>query len=162
MRRIKNGTKVRLSFAFDFDLCSLRAFARSNSIPKFPALSFGSLYFDGTFGFKHCVKTSRKQRNKRHLRKYDNQRHNRHKIRKHKITIDVDVSGQDTSKKLKQNIENGIKNVRSAWFNRDKERRNARINTQVDTGANHFYKVLTTHFNAFPSLSRKEYSLGKP
>lgn len=31
---------------------------------------------------------------------------------KHKITIDVDVSGQDTSKKLKQNIENGIKNVK--------------------------------------------------
>lgn len=31
---------------------------------------------------------------------------------KHKITIDIDVSGQDTSKKLKQNIENGIKNVK--------------------------------------------------
>lgn len=31
---------------------------------------------------------------------------------KHKITIDVDVSGQETSKKLKQNIENGIKNVK--------------------------------------------------
>ena len=31
---------------------------------------------------------------------------------KHKITIDVDISGQETSKKLKQNIENGIKNVK--------------------------------------------------
>lgn len=31
---------------------------------------------------------------------------------KHKLTIDVDVSGQDTAKKLKQNIENGLKNVK--------------------------------------------------
>lgn len=31
---------------------------------------------------------------------------------KHKLTIDVDVSGQNTAKKLKQNIENGLKNVK--------------------------------------------------
>ena len=31
---------------------------------------------------------------------------------KHKLTIDVDVSGQDTAKKLKQNIESGLKNVK--------------------------------------------------
>ena len=31
---------------------------------------------------------------------------------KHKVTIDVDVSGQDTAKKLKQNIESGLKNVK--------------------------------------------------
>lgn len=32
--------------------------------------------------------------------------------KKHKLTIDVDVSGQNTAKKLKQNIENGLKNVK--------------------------------------------------
>lgn len=31
---------------------------------------------------------------------------------KRKITLDVEVSGQDTAKKLKQNIENGLKNVK--------------------------------------------------
>lgn len=31
---------------------------------------------------------------------------------KHKLTIDVDVRGQDTAKKLKQNIESGLKNVK--------------------------------------------------
>lgn len=31
---------------------------------------------------------------------------------KHKLTIDVDVIGQNTAKKLKQNIENGLKNVK--------------------------------------------------
>lgn len=31
---------------------------------------------------------------------------------KHKLTIDVDVSGQNTAKKLKQNIETGLKNVK--------------------------------------------------
>ena len=31
---------------------------------------------------------------------------------KHKLTIDVDVRGQNTAKKLKQNIENGLKNVK--------------------------------------------------
>lgn len=31
---------------------------------------------------------------------------------KHKLTIDVDVSGQNTAKKLKQNIESGLKNVK--------------------------------------------------
>ena len=39
---------------------------------------------------------------------------------KHKLTIDVDVSGQNTAKKLKQNIENGLKNVkliRLLWEN---------------------------------------------
>ena len=31
---------------------------------------------------------------------------------KRKITLDVEVSGQDTAKKLKQNIENGLKKVK--------------------------------------------------
>ncbi len=37
---------------------------------------------------------------------------NSHLKEKHKITIDVDVSGQNTAKKLKQNIESGLKNVK--------------------------------------------------